>query len=122
MQAWRRQKGELSPGCIVGVIVLGVMALIAIKTVPVMMRVYEFEDEIVRFADRANRRDYPPKRIQEKIFEAAERLRIPIPPEEIKVRKTKKYVTVEVEYDIEIDYGVYTYVWHKEHKEERPLF
>jgi hypothetical protein len=122
MRSWRWQRGELQPGCIVGVIIILLVAVVAIKAIPAMMRVYEFQDEIIRLADRANRRDYPVKRIHDMLVEKAADLRLPVGPEEIKITKTTKVIEVHIEYDYEIHFPGYTYVWHKVHHEERPLF
>jgi hypothetical protein len=122
MRSWRYQRGELQPGCIVSAILLAIVALIAIKTIPTMIRVYDFDDQIARFADRANRRDYPVKRIRVMLANEAQRLRIPITADDIDIKKTSKFITIKVEYELELDYGVYTYVWRKKHFQERPLF
>ena len=122
MSRWRRQRGEITPGCIFSLIFLLLVVVVALKAVPAMMTVGEFEREVDKLADRANRTDYPPKRIHRMLYEKAEELRLPLGPKDIEVKKTSKHVTIKVEYDLEVDLIVYTYVWHKEHEEVRPLF
>jgi hypothetical protein len=123
MTGWRYQRGEISPGCIFGVIVLLGAAFVGVKTAPVMMHVAEFSDECVRIADKANSINWKdPKRMQEALVAKAQELRLPISAEQIKVIRTEKNVEIKVAYDIQIDYSVYTYNWHKEVDEFRPLF
>ena len=123
MSGWRGQRGEISPGCIVGVVILLIAAFIGIKTVPRMMNVYEFSDEVSRIADKANTITWKdPKRMRDALIRKSQELRLPVDPEAIKITRTQKNLTIDVTYDLEIDYGVYTYVWHREESQFRPLF
>ena len=124
MSGWRFQRGEITPGCIIGIIVLIVAAVIAIKTIPVMTRVYEFTDEAVRVADAANSPSLrnKPKAMAERLAGKARDLQLPVTPEMIKVTLSEKYVQIQCEFDVEIDYGVYQYTWHRKIDESRPLF
>ena len=117
---WRWAKNvALSSVCVV----LLAAAFIGIKTVPIMASVYEFQDEVVRIADKANIPSWKePKRMQEALLRKAEELRLPVAPEAIKVTRTEKNVEIKVAFDVEIDYGFYTYRWHKQLNEFRPLF
>jgi hypothetical protein len=123
MSGWRWQRGEISPGCIVGVVVLLVAAFVGIKTVPVMMHVYEFSDEVSRIADKANTITWKdPKRMRDALIRKSQELRLPVDPEAIKITRTQKNLTIDVTYAVEIDYGFYTYVWHRDESQFRPLF
>jgi hypothetical protein len=123
MSGWRWQRGEISPGCIFGVIVLLIATFVGIKTVPVMMRVYEFSDEVSRVADKANTITWKdPKRMRDQLVRKAQELRLPVQPEAIKVTRTEKNLTIDVSYQVEIDYGVHTYVWRRVESQFRPLF
>ena len=122
MRTWRRQRGEIPVGCFVGLLVLAVAVLIAVKTVPVMAKVAEFDKTITTMADRANRLDYPDSRIRQRLLDKADQLDLPITPEKIKIIRTQSRIKIEIIYDLEIEYPFYTYHWHKEHREERPVF
>jgi hypothetical protein len=123
MRRWRFQRGEISPGCIFGVIVLLIAVYIGLKTVPIMSDVAEFSDECSRIADKANSVNWrEPKKMQEALRVKAQDLRLPISVEQIKVSRTEKTLEIKVVYDVSIDYGFYTYVWHKDINEFRPLF
>ena len=124
MKRWRWQRGEIQVGCIIGAIALLIAVLIAAKAIPVMLRVYEFQDDIVTLADRASTTRYrnKPKKIVQAVIDKAEASRIPLSPDNIEITITKKFVTIEVVFDIEMEFPLYTYVWHREIKEERPVF
>lgn len=123
MSGWRWQRGEISPGCIFGIVVLLIAVFVGIKTVPVMMNVYEFADEVSRIADKANTITWKdPKRMQGELVRKAQELRLPVQPEAIKITRTEKNLTIEVNYQVEIDYGVHTYVWRRHESQFRPLF
>jgi hypothetical protein len=121
--SWRtRQRGDVPVGCILGLILLLIVALIGIKVVPVMIKFGELDREIEALADRANRWDYTDKRIRDRIILKAEELDLPVTEKDVRIERSKNWVKVWVEYQYEIDFPGYTYVWHKEHYENRPLF
>ena len=123
MRAWPFQRGEISFGCIVGVIILLLAAFIGIKTVPIMSHVAEFSDECGRIADKANSANWRDnKKMQDTLYMKAQDLRLPISAEMIKITRTEKNLEIKVSYDVPIDFGFYTYVWHKDIDEFRPLF
>jgi hypothetical protein len=114
----------MSPGCIVGVVVLLIAVVVGINFVPAMMDVYSFQDEIVRISEKAGaiKRRHgknTAKEIQRRLAEKANELGLPIGVDEIEVKISKKIVEIHVVYDLEVNLIVYTYVWHKEHHEER---
>jgi hypothetical protein len=120
----RGERGELQVGCIIGAIVLLLAVVIAIKVVPAMMKVYEFQDEIVSIADRASTTRFrnKPKKIVDAVINKAEELNLRVAPDDVEVTFTKKFVTIEVEFDIELEFPGYTRIWHKKIKEERPVW
>ena len=56
----RRERGDVPVGCLVGLVVLAMAALIGIKATPIMVNVGELDREITSLADRAGRRDPVP--------------------------------------------------------------
>ena len=78
MTRWRSQRGDVPIGCLIGFVVAVVVGLVAIKTVPVMISVGEFDKEVKAYADRASRPDYDDKRIRKDLSAIAEQLDIPI--------------------------------------------
>ena len=122
MKGWQDQRGDVPIGCLVGMVVLLAVVLVAIKVSPVIIASGEFEKEASVLADRANRRDYTDKRIQRDLLLKAEELDLPIVKKDISIKRTAKRIKIRITYDHAIEFPFYTYVWHKEIYEDRPLF
>ena len=122
MKAWRCQRGDVPVGCLVGGIVVLVVVLVAIKVVPIQINVGELDKEIGVLADRANRREYNDERILKSILAKAEALDLPVTKKHVDINRTSTRIKIRVVYDIPIEFPGYTYVWHKEHYHERPIF
>jgi len=122
MKTWRSQRGDVPVGCLVGGVVVVVVILIAIKVVPIQLNVGEFDKEIGVLADRANRREYTDKRILQSILLKAQALDLPVTKKEVVIKRTSTRIKITVIYDVAIDFPGYTYVWHKKHFHERPIF
>ena len=122
MKTWRYQRGDVPVGCLVGGAVALIVVLIAIKVAPIMIHVGELDKQIGVYADRANRREYNDKRIERAILTKAESLDLPVTKKDIKIKRTSNRIKITVVYNISIEVPGYTYVWHKEHFHERPLF
>ncbi len=122
MKTWRYQRGDVPVGCLVGGAVALIVILVAIKVAPIMIHVGELDKQIGVYADRANRREYNDKRIERAILTKAEQLDLPVTKKDISIKRTSNRIKITVVYDIPIEFPGYTYVWHKEHFHERPLF
>ncbi|MBD3870343.1 MAG: DUF4845 domain-containing protein [Acidobacteria bacterium] len=122
MKTWRYQRGDVPVGCLVGGAVALIVILIAIKVAPIMIHVGELDKQIGVYADRANRREYNDKRIERAILTKAESLDLPVTKKDIKIKRTSNRIKITVVYEVPIEFPGYTYVWHKEHFHERPLF
>ena len=121
MTRWRFQRGDVPVGCLVGLVVMLLAALIAIKVTPVMINVGELDKEISTLADRANRREYKDERIVRDILNKAENLDLQVTKKDITIKRTSSRIKITVTYDVPIDFPGYTYVWHKRHYHDRPL-
>ena len=115
------ERGDVPVGCLVGLVVLLVVAMVAIKVAPLMINVGELDKEISTLADRANRREYKDPRILADILRKAEDLDLPVTKKDVSIKRTSKRIKITVTYDISIEFPGYTYVWHKEHFHDRPL-
>jgi len=122
MRSWRSQRGDVPVGCLVGGAVLLVVVLIAIKVAPVILNVGELDNAISVLADRANRREYNDKRILSEILKKAESLDLPVTKKKVKIKRTSNRIKITVIYDIPLEFPGYTFIWHKEHFQDRPLF
>jgi len=122
MKTWRFQRGDVPIGCLVGLVVALLVTLISIKVVPIRINVGEFDKEIAALADRANRREYNDKRILRDILSDAEKLDLPVTKKDVVIKRTASRIKIDVVYDLEIEFPGYTYIWHKEHHHDRPIF
>jgi len=122
MDGRSEQRGESKLGCIVALVIFAAAILVAVKTVPVMINVGEFQSEITAQAERAGLPRHTDKYIRSRLLMKAEELRLPVLPEQIKIKRRKTDINIHVEYDLVLDYGFYTYHWHKVHEVERPVF
>jgi len=122
MKTWRSQRGDVPVGCLVGGVVVVVVILIAIKVAPLTIAIGEFDKEIGVLADRANRREYNDQRILQSILLKAQNLDLPVTKKQVDIKRTSTRIKITVIYDVPIEFPSYTYVWHKEHFHERPIF
>lgn len=122
MSRWREQRGDVPVGCLVGLIVLGLVVMVGIKTTPIIINVGEFEKEVALMADRANSRSWDNKRMIQTLVNKAEELDVPVTPENILIERSESRFRIRVSFVKEIEFPGYTYVWDKKIEEERPLF
>jgi hypothetical protein len=109
-------------GCLIGFVAAVLIALVAIKVTPVMIRVGEFDKYVKAQADRANRIEYTDKIIRRNVLGKASDLDIPINTKSVWINRSTTRFKIRVTYDYAIEFPGYTYIWHKEHYEDRPLF
>jgi hypothetical protein len=122
MKGWRWQRGDVPVGCLIGFVAAVLIALVAIKLTPVMIRVGEFDKYVKAQADRANRIEYTDKIIRRNVLGKASDLDIPINTKSVWINRSTTRFKIRVTYDYAIEFPGYTYIWHKEHYEDRPLF
>jgi hypothetical protein len=122
MNSRRFERGDVPVGCLVGFVVALIVGLIAIKAIPVMVAVGEFDKEVKAQADRASLPAHDDKYIRKQLLLEAAELDIPINAKSIWIKRSGGRIKIRVTYDKSIDFPGYTYIWHKEHYEDRPLF
>ena len=116
------QRGQVSAGCIVSLVVMLMVVVVAIQTVPVMVNLGDMEKEIGLLGERANLSRYTNQFITGRILQKAEVLHLPVAKENIKIRRTSRDIEIHVEYDAKVELLVYTHRWRKVHDVRRPLF
>lgn len=122
MNSWRFQRGDVPVGCLVGGVIGLIVVIIAMNAAPIMLNVGELDREISNLADRANRREYNDQRIIKDILKKAEILDLPVTKKNITIKRTSSRIKITVTYTKAIDFPGHTYLWHKTHFHERPLF
>ena len=112
MKAWTNQRGDVPVGCLIGFVLLVLIAIFAMNTIPAQLDIGELE----------KRREYTNSRIQEEILDKAEDLDLDILEKNIQIDRDEKRIKIFIEFDQEIRYPGYVWVRHHEIRLERPLF
>ncbi|HSL18493.1 MAG TPA: hypothetical protein VLB51_11370 [Methylomirabilota bacterium] len=122
MKVWKNQRGDVPVGCLIGFVLLVLIAIFAMNTIPAQVDLGEFEKRVEELADRANRREYTNARIQAEILEKAKDLDLAVTDKNIEIDRTDKRIKIFIEFDQEIRYPGYVWVRHHEIRLERPIF
>jgi hypothetical protein len=115
------ERGEGNLGCILWLLLLGLVVLVAWKAVPVKMKsveLYEHMDELAKFAAARAKSDD----LKRSILQRAEQLDIPLEREAIEVDLGAERVRMKVEYTIPVEVLGFTYDWHFEQEVDRQIF
>ena len=122
MKAWKNQRGDVPVGCLLGFVVLVLIAIFAMSAIPAQLRLGEFENRIEELADRANRRDYKNDRIKRDILAKARELDFDLPEENVKIDRTERRIKIYVHFDQVVRLPGYVWVRHQNIRLERPIF
>jgi hypothetical protein len=120
MRMSRRERGESQFGCLIGLIVLGLVVFIAWKMIPVKVKAAELRQTVVDEAKSAG--THNDERIKAAILAKAREDNLPISEENITIVRSSGEITVTVVYTIPIVFPGYTYNWHLEHEAKNPIF
>lgn len=118
----RTVRGAANVGCIVWLVILGLVGYVLYKVVPVKIASSEFYDVMQEQAAFGSIKD--PKFIEFEILRRATELQIPVTKDNLKITRVRESITVEAHYEITIDFfnGTYKYVWKFDPVVIRPLF
>jgi hypothetical protein len=122
MRRSRGNRGGANVGCIVWLVILGLVGYVLFKVVPVKIASSEFYDVMQEQAAFGSIKDL--KFIEFEILRKAEELKLPIKKDNLKIVRSREAITVEAHYEITIDFfnGAYKYVWKFDPVVQRPLF
>ena len=115
------QRGEGKVGCIIGLIVLIVVAYFAIVMLPSYINMWEFKDmmeEEAKFA--AVRKDAD--EIKHRLLTKAKELELPIGEEQVDVKLDSKRVEIEVKYRLIVDTIFKEFVFDRHETVKRDIF
>ena len=118
---FRRERGEGRFGTMIGLLVLATTVYIGFKTIPVLVRGYEFRDfleEQARFAAMRSDDDD----VRKAVIRKAQELELPVQGKDIKLLRTSNRYDIAVRYTVPIETPVYTYDWIFDEKQSSPLF
>ena len=122
MRRTRGIRGAANVGCIIWLVILGLVGYVLYKVVPVKVASAEFFDTMQEQAAFGSIKD--PKFIEYEILKKAEELQLPIKKEQLKITKIRESIKVEAHYEVTIEFfgGSYKYVWKFDPVVIRPLF
>jgi hypothetical protein len=116
------ERGAGNLGCVVGIAILAVVVIIAMKVIPVRVAVAELQDYCERQAETASLPRNSDAKIADEILIKAQQNNLPVSKEDIKVWRDTSMEHIEVKYRVVLDLLVYKYNWDVEHKVDRTLF
>lgn len=122
MTAWKNQRGDVPVGCLLGFVVLVLIAIFAMSAVPAQLKLGDFEKRVGELADRANRREYTPDRIKRDILSKAVDLNFDVPEENVEITKNDRWIRIRVHFIQEVKFPGYVWVRPHDLRLERPLF
>jgi len=120
MRKSRRERGEGQFGCLIGLILLGIVVFVAWKMVPVKVKAAEMRQTVVDEAKSAG--THNDDRIRAAILAKAREDNLPVTEKDITIVRANSEITVTVTYTIQVEFPGYTYNWHIEHQAQNPIF
>ena len=109
MRRFGSQKGEGKIGCLFWVLVLGAVALVASRVIPVKISTMKLEDHMEELV-MANPRQ-PKSFFEREIANRARDLNLPLAKEKIQVRKSEDRIIIDVRFTVPMDFVVTQHDW-----------
>ncbi len=116
------QRGKGNVGCLVGLLVLALAVVVAMKVVPAKVAVAELKEFCERQAESASLPRNTDEAITNAILAKAKALNLPLKAEDLRVWRDGTNVHVELKYRVVVELPFYTYNWDVQEKIERVLF
>lgn len=116
------ERGKVSFGCILWLVVVAMLAHVLWKVVPVKVKTSEFYDAMEEQARFGSIKGVPA--IEYEILRRAEQLQVPVTKDNLKIIKRREHIQIEAHYQITLEFfnGLYVYVWKFDPVISRPLF
>ncbi len=122
MTVWKNQRGDVPVGCLLGFVVLVIIAVFAMNAIPEQLKYGDFEKRVDELADRANRREYTPTKIKREILEKARDLGFDLPEENVEIEKNDRRIKIYVHFNQEYRFPGKVWIQEREIRLERPIF
>ncbi len=122
MTVWKNQRGDVPVGCLLGFVVLVLIAIFAMNVIPAQLKLGDFEKRITELADRANRREYNNQRIKRDILDKAKDLDFDLPEKNVEIDRNDRRIKIYVHFDQVVRLPGYVWVRPQEIRLERPIF
>jgi hypothetical protein len=121
MKAQRTARGAANIGCIIWLAVVGVLAYVGAKIIPVKIATSSFYDTMQEQAGFGSIK--PVHVIEHEVLMRAQELRLPVTKQNLRVARSAREITIEANYEITIEFLFgYKYVWKFHPVVSRPLF
>lgn len=120
MRRNRRERGEGQMGCLVGLVLLVLAALIAYRLIPVKVRTADLRETVVDEAKSAGQHN--DREILGAIIIKAKLNELPVTEDNVRINRTSNYIRVDVDYTVPVEFPGYVYNWHFHHHAENPVF
>jgi hypothetical protein len=117
----RRQAGEGIVGCVVWLAIVGALALVAMRMLPVQIASAELKDFMVEQAKFAGR-GTTSAGVAKAILHKAQQLGLPVTKGDVKATYGNGRIAMRCTYSVPVDLVFYTYVWDFDHTVNRPVF
>jgi hypothetical protein len=122
MTVWKNQRGDVPVGCLLGFVVLVLIAIFAMSAIPAQLKLGDFEKRVAELADRSNRREYTDERIKLEILQKAKDLDFDLPEKNVEIDRNDKRIKIYVHFDQVVRLPGYVWVRPQEIRLERPMF
>ena len=118
------QKGEGKGGLIFGILVLAIAVYFAWKVVPVMIRVYTFEDRVKEECKFMHGRNL--EQLEKDLLKQADLQDLPVKEENVEIQKVRSEdhndLRVKITYTVPIVTPVKVFNWDQQIDYEAPVF
>ncbi len=119
MRKSRRERGEGNAGCLVGLIILAIAIFIAYKMIPPKIKAADLKQTITDEAKMAGSHNNDV--IMKSILAKARDQKLPVTEDNVKITRDRSEITVEVDYDVPIDFPGKTWMWHQHILAQNPI-
>jgi hypothetical protein len=120
MRKNRRERGEGNAGCLFGLIVLALAVFIAYKMIPVKVKAADLRQTVVDEAKMAG--THHDDVIMKQILAKAREVQLPITEDNVKITRAAQEITVDVDYEVPIDFPGKVWMWHQHITAQNPIF
>ena len=120
MRKRRRERGESNAGCLFGLIILAVAIFVAYKMIPAKVKAADLKQTITDEAKMAGA--HSNEVIMKQILSRARENNLPVTEDNVKISREHSEITVEVNYDVPIDFPGKTWMWHQHIVAQNPIF
>jgi hypothetical protein len=122
MRRARSMRGNGKIGCVIWLAIAAVIGYGLYKIVPVKIASSRFEDFMNEEASFGSIKTSG--QLEKEILARARELQIPVTKDNLSMRKTKDYISIEAHYELTVEFfgGAFKYVWKFDPVAKRPLF